>query len=118
MLTTSLLQYRPNVPKLIILLTDGSQTKTADSVDPAIIARKIRNSNVLIYVIGIGSNIVVNDLAKIAGSTQNVFTASSFDSLISPTFVKKFSFETCEKGKKQLYSFNSTYMLTNCPRMG
>ena len=99
------------MPKLLILLTDGSQTKTADSANPALLAKAIRKAGIIFYVVGIGKGVLVDELQEIAGSRKKVFLASSFDYLISPAFVKTFSFNTCEEGTFHLSVFTSSFLL-------
>ena len=61
------IEERPNVPKILILLTDGTQTKDSDAIDPAEIAEEIRNMGVQLLVIGIGNSINSTELTSIAG---------------------------------------------------
>ena len=46
---------RKNVPKIIILLTDGTQSQDDDAEDPAKIAAELRGSGISTIVVGIGS---------------------------------------------------------------
>ena len=73
---------RPGVTKLVILLTDGSQTKDTGAEDPAAIAEELRNSGIVVLVIGIGSGVNPSELDKIAGGADNSFNAASFDELV------------------------------------
>ena len=43
---------RPNVPDILILLTDGTQSKVQGAEDPATIAEEIRQSGIHMIVIG------------------------------------------------------------------
>ena len=89
---------RRNVPKLIILVTDGSQTKATDAVDPMEIARELRQAGFKLIVVGIGTGIKIGELAKIAGNASNVFLANNFDALQSPSFVQHLSKKACDSG--------------------
>ena len=90
---------RDGIPKLLILLTDGSQTKDADAVDPALIADQIRNSGVILIVIGIGKEVNEQELLSMAGKASNVYQASNFDELMSSKFIDGVSRSSCEQGK-------------------
>lgn len=90
---------RQNVPKFVILLTDGSQTKDADAVDPALIAEQIRKSGVKMVVIGIGRSINGSELLNIAKEKSSLFLAKDFDELRSPTFTANIAQVSCKNGK-------------------
>ena len=90
---------RPGVPKILVILTDGSQTKDNDAVDPATIAKEIAASGIMVLVVGIGSEVKNDELLQIAGDqSENLFTAASFDELVSKDFVTKFNKISCETG--------------------
>ena len=46
---------RKNIPKIIILLTDGTQSEDDDAEDPAKIAKELRGAGMSTIVVGIGS---------------------------------------------------------------
>ena len=48
---------RLNVPKLVILLTDGSQTQDRHAEDPSVISQELRKSGINIIVVGIGPQV-------------------------------------------------------------
>ena len=82
----------------MILLTNGYQTREGNADNPGLIADSLRKEGVLIFVIGIGGDIVESELKHIAGSKENFYQVKSFDNLISPEFVKKLSHDSCTKG--------------------
>ena len=90
---------RPGVPKLLILLTDGSQTLDVDAEDPKSIAKEIRDSGVKLLVIGIGQGINKTELTNIGGGDDNVYSAASFDELIGGQFIDTIVASGCDKGK-------------------
>ena len=93
---------RPNVPETLILLTDGSQTKTSDSEDPGDVADEILKSGVQIIVIGIGkvgAGINKEELDHMAGGDGKAYIVKSFDELQDEEFVDKLSEETCKTGR-------------------
>ena len=85
---------RSSVPKILILLTDGSQTGK-NPENPAVIAKELRDSGVYIIVVGIGQTVKYNELLSMAGTPDNVFSASSFEELITQDFIQKVSVTTC-----------------------
>ena len=90
---------RPGIPKLLILLTDGSQTNDADAVDPGDIADKIRQQGIKVLVIGIGDGVNKTELNHLGGGPENTFNAASFDELVSGEFTNKVVKKNCEIGK-------------------
>ena len=90
---------RPGIPKLLILLTDGSQTLEAGAEDPAKIADELRASGIKTLVVGIGQGVNNTELARISGAQKNAFTADSFDELIESEFVNNIVTESCNVGK-------------------
>ena len=89
---------RPGVPKILVLLTDGSQTPEIGSEDPGDIADEIRKSGIKMIVVGVGQGIDKKELVDIAGGQDSVFLAKSFNQLISVPFVEKFLDKSCKKG--------------------
>ena len=97
---------RPGVPRVLILLTDGSQTKDSDAEDPAVVAEELRNQSVIIIVVGIGSDINLLELNNIAGGNRNrFFNANSFSDLISNEFINKVKGSGCKAGEASIGLF-------------
>ena len=90
---------RLSVPKLTVLLTDGSQTRDIDAEDPGVIAAEMRADKMNFIVIGIGNRINEKELQKIANEQSSLFLARNFDQLISSSFLRTISKTTCKKGK-------------------
>ena len=91
---------RPGIPKLLVLLTDGSQTPGADVEEPAQIANEIRKSGIRLLVIGIGKGVSMTELLKIGASRENVYSADSFNTLISGEFIDDIVKTGCSAGKE------------------
>ena len=90
---------RPGIPKILVILTDGSQTKDADAEDPVKIANEISASGIIVLVVGIGKGINAQELLNIAGGkSEHLFNAASFNELVSLDFVKKFTKISCNTG--------------------
>ena len=90
---------RPGIPKILVLLTDGSQTEDADAVDPGSIADELRAQGIKVLVIGIGGGVNQTELLHLGGGQANTFSAASFDELVSSSFIKKVMEKKCEVGK-------------------
>lgn len=90
---------RSGIAKLLILLTDGTQTQDSGAEDPGNIADELRNAGIKVIVIGIGKGTNQTELNHMAGGPDNAFSASSFDVLIGGDFVKKLSQKSCAVGK-------------------
>ena len=95
---------RPGIPKILILLTDGSQTQDVDAEDPSIIANEIRSKGIKLLVIGIGAGVNQAELLKLGDNQkENVFTASTFEELIAAPFIDTVANSSCNAGT--VYSF-------------
>ncbi len=90
---------RSDAPRIVFLLTDGSQTASVDAMNPAIVARQLRDDGIQLIVIGIGKKIEVAELQAIAGNKANLYLAKDFDELKSREFVQRISKASCDKGK-------------------
>ena len=89
---------RPGVNKVLIVLTDGSQTQDAAAEDPGVVAEELRNSGIRVLAVGIGKGVNGTELARIAGDSKNVYSAASFDELISRDFLSKVNTAGCAEG--------------------
>lgn len=89
---------RSDASKVLILLTDGKQTRKYNFIEPSIPAKALRNSGVLIKAIGIGPYFSRKELESITGSSDAVFRVPYFVSLLKKNFIGKFSFE-CDKSE-------------------
>ncbi len=98
-------EARADLPKILILLTDGVQTAARDAIDPASIAEKIRELGIKLIVIGIGRGVNKKELTNIAGSQDDVFIADDFDQLQSAAFLSKISTKACIKGKNNFFLY-------------
>ena len=82
---------RPAVSKLLVVLTDGSE-------DPGDVADELRDMGIRVIAVGIGKGINSTELAHIAGDAKNVFSAASFDELISTKFLESVNEAGCKEG--------------------
>ena len=89
---------RPGAAKLLILLTDGSQTQDSGAEDPSVVAEELRQEGIRLLVVGIGKGVNTTELARIGGRKSNVFSASSFDELLTRDFLKDVNSAGCQAG--------------------
>ena len=89
---------RPAVSKLLVVLTDGSQTQDVGAEDPGDVADELRDMGIRVIAVGIGKGINSTELAHIAGDAKNVFSAASFDELISTKFLESVNEAGCKEG--------------------
>ena len=80
---------RPDVKKIVIILTDGAQTRkdVKDLEDPAMVARELRDTGYTVLAIGIGSSIDKNELISITGNENHVYSATTFGELTGEAFL-------------------------------
>lgn len=90
---------RPGVNKVLIVLTDGSQTQDAGAEDPGDVAEELRNEGIRVLAVGIGKGVNTTELAHIAGDKSNVFSAASFDELVSREFLNSVNSAGCKEGR-------------------
>ena len=89
---------RPNVPKILILLTDGTQSYYMGKENPAKITAELRQEGVKVLVIGIGKGTKKSELVGIAGKSEDTFDVNSFDDLVKKDFVNKIYGKSCKEG--------------------
>ena len=96
---------RPQLPDVLVLLTDGSQTNDPDAVDPGVIAEELHKAGIRILVIGIGRGVNATELQHIAGDPNNLYISSSFEHLIGKEFIEKLKKDVCKISKYQIMNF-------------
>ena len=101
---------RSDVPRILILLTDGKQTPGRGVIPLPKAVAPFHKDGVKVIVIGIGSGVNRPELRKIAKFPKNVKLAKSFAQLRSASFVKKITAETCKSTGK---SRNDFYCVIN-----
>jgi len=86
-----------SVKKILVVITDGSQTHVAGSTDPTVITDAMRASGVEIVVVGVGSQVNRSQLDNMAGGDGRSYAVVSFDQLINEQFIEKIAGQTCSK---------------------
>uniref|UniRef100_A0A7M5WVJ2 VWFA domain-containing protein n=1 Tax=Clytia hemisphaerica TaxID=252671 RepID=A0A7M5WVJ2_9CNID len=93
---------RPGVSKIVIVLTDGSQTQDVGAEDPGNVAEELRSMGYKVLAVGIGSGVNSTELAHITGNKANVYSAVTFDELISQDFLGTVNKAGCDEAKKEV----------------
>lgn len=70
---------RPDVQKLVILLTDGENNAGLEVPEQE--ANKLKQDGVTVVAIGVGTKFVLAELQRIASQNEYVFTSDSFEQL-------------------------------------
>jgi len=73
---------RPYARRVAVLLTDGQQSREADSQDVGKVAKSLQDSDVEIFAVGIGPEIDFVQLNEIVSQPSSVFFAADFDRLL------------------------------------
>lgn len=107
---------RRNVPKVLVLLTDGEQTQASDAVSPVLAAAPFHEADIKVIVIGVGSGVKPAQLEGVAKSRKDLYLAENFDALISDGFVKNITKSSCDKtvGKCAMHIIHSKIVVLNC----
>lgn len=72
---------RPGLRRVAVLLTEGHQTKTFDSIPLKYAVEPLRRKRVDVFAVGIGSNVRYDELRSVTNSDQNVLLVKSFQGL-------------------------------------
>ncbi|KAL3857500.1 hypothetical protein ACJMK2_012166 [Sinanodonta woodiana] len=84
-------EHRKNVKKRVMILTDGLSTNKSDT---RVQAQLLKDGGVNIVAIGIGSEVLHEELLEMASDYSDVFTVSTFDGLYS--IQRKIGIYVCE----------------------
>lgn len=94
---------RVRVPKVLVLLTDGEQTKDADAVAPSKVVQKFHDAGIKVIVVGIGRSVKPSELRSLVRAERDLYLAKNFDQLKSFDFVDSITGTTClQTGKFDL----------------
>lgn len=102
---------RSRVPKIVFIVTDGTQTLDLDAKRPSGIAAQIRQKyGAVIFSIGIGNHVNRDELARIANGESRVFLAKNFAELKSTNFVSKIEHGYCQGRYKSNQSVHFAFV--------
>lgn len=85
---------RPDLPKVMIILTDGKQSADYDAVPIERSVLPLRHLGVRIFALAIGSQVDMNELRQMVNDPKDIRAVKDFDELLGD--VKKVGNETCE----------------------
>ena len=97
---------RIKVPKILVLLTDGEQTRDADAVSPSQIIQKFHDADIKVIVVGIGRGVNPAELRSLVKSQDNLYLAKDFEQLKSTEFVDGITGSACLQTGEFLYANN------------
>lgn len=89
---------RPNLPKVLIILTDGKQSADFDAVPVEKAVLPLRHLGVRVFVLAIGSQIDMVELQQMVTNPKDILVVNKFDELLDD--VKKIGNKTCETIKR------------------
>ena len=87
---------RPDVAKVMVILTDGKQTEADDAktLDEAV--RPLLEKNVTAFAVGVGKAIDINELLLLVGNNEDhLFRAENFDQLAKDSL--EVAAQTCKR---------------------
>lgn len=92
---------RSNVPKILVLMTDGVQTRTRDSLplDKAVLP--LKSQGVQVYALAIGHFTKTNELRLIVDKSSHIFRSSKFSELSG--VIGRLAVTTCRNGECVLH---------------
>lgn len=85
---------RPNLPKVMIILTDGKQSADYDAVPIERSVLPLRHLGVRIIALAIGSQVDVSELRHMVNDPKDIHAVKDFDELLDN--VKEVGNKTCE----------------------
>ena len=91
---------RLNVPKVLILLTDGKQDSAATA--PSIAIKPFHDAGIKVIVIGIGPGVLESELRKFVLSSDDLYLPKDFEELNSAKFIQDIAVKSCEYASKKL----------------
>ena len=86
---------RASTSKLLIILTDGKQTKDYGYVPLHSAIAPFHQSGIKVIVIGVGSKVDKDELSRMVVDQNDLFLATDFDELISDAFIRNFKLDSC-----------------------
>lgn len=101
---------RPNVAKVMVILTDGKQTNMTGSKTLDVAVRPLQDMNVTIFAVGVGNAIDIYELLLLVGNNEeNLFRAQNFNELAKDSL--RLASQTCKRirpptGEKTVYCYS------------
>ena len=89
---------RPDAAQVIVLLTDGVQSKDAGAQTLLQAALPLHESKIKVLAVGVGGNVKKEELLRAVKSENDIYIANDFDQLSSGAFVDAVATASCIKG--------------------
>lgn len=90
---------RFGVPKVLILITDGTQSKENGMEDPVSVSEEVRKLGISLVVISVGENVNYGQLYSIANGEDNVFSSYQFNEKTAQALINDVSIYLCQNSK-------------------
>jgi uncharacterized protein YegL len=90
---------RPGFPKMVVILTDGVQTKDPDAIPLGKAVLPLRRAGVQVIAVGIGSHVDRNELRQMVERSSDVYTVTDFDDLLKKAY--DIAQRTCDGARRQ-----------------
>jgi len=89
---------RPNMKKLIFLITDGRQNPRNATYDPVKTSQSLYDKGVPIFAVGVSSDVNKTELEALTRHKERVYYENTFDDILQTAFIKKVSKQICKEG--------------------
>ena len=89
---------RPDLPKMMVILTDGKQSADSDAIPVERAVRPLRHLGVRTFVLAVGSQVGLNELQQMVTNPQDIFFGKDVDALLANA--EKIAEKACEIVKR------------------
>ena len=89
---------RDHVPRVVVLLTDGQQTRSGNFIEPSVAILPLKKIGVKVFAVGIGRGADRSELESIADSVQML---PDFNKLNDHNFIAKYTYG-CNAGMTKI----------------
>lgn len=86
---------RAGASKLLIVLTDGKQSRDKDYTPLHDAIVPFHETGIKVIVIGIGDNVEKDELSRLVYEQSDLFLAKDFEELVSKSFIENITLDSC-----------------------
>lgn len=105
---------RQGFPKVIVILTDGVQTKDPDAIPLGQAVLPLRRKGVQIIAVGVGGHSDPNELRQMVERSSDVYTVTDFDDLLKKAY--DIAKRTCDGASRPRGKFMNVFTLNLYPK--